>query len=134
MFFKSKSHLHKLFYRLWRSDKMNRILNSIILIFVTLALAACSEEPPSVRVSNERATKANVQFKTVNNTLNQNDVAGGTITNYQDVPEGKIDVTAEIQNENVSPTTTFNASKDNNYTIVIMNTNPPVLKVSVTDK
>ena len=104
------------------------------MIVVTLSIAACSEEPPSIRVSNERTNKANVQIKTVNNTINHNDVAGGTATNYQDVAEGKIDVTAEIQNESVSPTTTFNASNDNNYTIVILNSNPPLLKVNVSSK
>jgi hypothetical protein len=106
----------------------------ITLIFISLSIIACSEEAPSIRVSNERVSKANVQIKTVNNTINHNDVAGGTATIYQDVPEGKIDVTAEIQNETVSPITTFNASNDNNYTIVIVNSNPPVLKVNVSDK
>ncbi len=99
-----------------------------------MVLVGCSEEPPSVRVSNERVNKANVQIKTVTNTINQNDVSGGTVTNYQDVPEGKIDVTAVIQNESVSPTTSFNASSDNNYTIVILNGDPPLLKVTVTGK
>ncbi|OGU71753.1 MAG: hypothetical protein A2V93_06990 [Ignavibacteria bacterium RBG_16_34_14] len=113
---------------------MKKIAYYIVMIFVTLSIAACSEEPPSIRVSNERATKANVQIKTVNNTINHNDVAGGTATNYQDVSEGKIDVTAEIQNETISPTTTFNASNDNNYTIIILNTTPPALKVNVSDK
>ena len=113
---------------------MKKITFYITITFISLAILACSEEPPSIRVSNERTTKANVQIKTVNNTINHNDVAGGTATNYQDVTEGKIDVTAEIQNETVSPITTFNASNDNNYTIVIVNSNPPVLKVNVSDK
>jgi len=113
---------------------MKKIFYLIVMIVVTLSIAACSEEPPSIRVSNERTNKANVQIKTVNNTINHNDVAGGTATNYQDVAEGKIDVTAEIQNESVSPTTTFNASNDNNYTIVILNSNPPLLKVNVSSK
>jgi starvation-inducible outer membrane lipoprotein len=113
---------------------MKKIFYSIVIVFIALSIVGCSEEPPSIRVSNERATKANVQIKTVNNTINQNDVAGGTITNYQDVSEGRIDVTAEIQNETISPTTTFNASNDNNYTIVILNSTPPTLKVNSSDK
>jgi len=104
------------------------------MIFVTLSIAACSEEPPSIRVMNERTTKANVQIKTPGNTINQNDVAPGTTTNYQEIPEGKTDVTAVIQDESVSPTTTFNASNDNNYTIIILNTTPPALKVNISDK
>ena len=113
---------------------MKRTKFIIVIAIISISVLGCSEEPPSIRVSNERVSKANVQIKTVNNTINQNDVAGGTATNYQDVPEGKIDVTAEIQNETVSPITTFNASNDNNYTIVIVNSNPPVLKVNVSDK
>ena len=113
---------------------MKRKMIGIVIASISLTILACSEEPPSIRVSNERVSKANVQIKTVNNTINHNDVAGGTATNYQDVPEGKIDVTAEIQNETVSPITTFNASNDNNYTIVILNTTPPLLKINVTSK
>lgn len=113
---------------------MKKILYSIVLVFVVLSIAACSEEPPNIKVSNERATKANIQIKTVNNTINHNDVEGGRITNYQDVAEGKIDVSAEIQNEPESPSTSFNASNDNNYTIVILNTTPPLLKINVSSK
>ena len=113
---------------------MKKIFYLIVMIVVTLSIAACSEEPPSIRVSNERTNKANVQIKTVNNTINHNDVAGGTATNYQDVAEGKIDVTAEIQNESVSPTTSFNASENNNYTVVITSGNTPALRVDVSEK
>ena len=113
---------------------MMKIFYSIILVFVALSVIACSEEPPSIRVMNERSTKANVQIKTVANTINHNDVVEGKVTNYQDVTEGRIDVTAEIQNEAVSPTATFNALNDNNYTIVILNSTPPTLKVNVSDK
>ena len=113
---------------------MNKILYFLSVIIIAIILIGCSDEPPSVRVSNERSNKANVQIKTVSNTINQNDVNGGAITNYQDVPEGKIDVTAVIQNESVSATTAFNASNDNNYTVIILNGNPPTLKVNASGK
>lgn len=113
---------------------MKNILYPLLIIIIAIILNGCSEEPPSIRVSNERTNKANVQIKTVTNTINQNDISGGAVTNYQDVPEGKIDVTAVIQNETVSPAASFNASNDNNYTIIILNDNPPSLKVNVTGK
>jgi hypothetical protein len=76
---------------------MKKMFYSIVIVFVALSKVGCSEEPPSIRVSNERAKKSNVQIKTVNNTINQNDIAGGTVTNYQDVPEGRVFVTADKQ-------------------------------------
>jgi len=87
-----------------------------------------------MRVKNERTTKANVQIKTVNNTINQNDVQPGTVTNYQEVSEGAIEVTAGIQNETVTPTKNFNSENNNNYTIVILNSTPPTIRIDVTDK
>lgn len=107
----------------------------IAAIAVLLSLTGCSDDPPSVRVANQRATKANVQFKQANgNTINHNDVASGTYSNFQDVAEGGIVVTAVIQNESVSPSTAFNASNENNYTIVILGGNPPTLRVDTQGK
>lgn len=113
---------------------MKKIAFYTAITFISLTIMACSDKPPSIRVTNERSTKANVQIKTPGNTINQNDVAPGTTTNYQEIPEGKTDVTAVIQDESVSPTTTFNASNDNNYTVIILNSTPPALKVNVTSK
>jgi dihydropteroate synthase len=106
----------------------------IIALTFTIAIIGCSTEPPSVRVSNERSDKANVQIKTINNTINQNDITAGSTTNYQEVAEGSIEATASIQNESDSPTTTFNATTDNNYTIVIVNSNPPTIRVDTSSK
>ncbi|MCK7525735.1 MAG: hypothetical protein MZV64_53065 [Ignavibacteriales bacterium] len=47
--------------------------------------------------------------------------------------EGKVDVSAEIQNETDEPANTFNAEKNNKYTIVIANTTPPTIRIDVTD-
>ena len=114
-------------------------MKSIFLTVATLAtlisFIACSDDPPSVRVANQRATKANVQFKQANgNTINHNDVASGTYSNFQDVAEGAIVVTATIQDETVSPATAFNASVDNNYTVVILGGDPPTLRVDTQGK
>ena len=113
---------------------MKNFLKFFGIIFLIVTFAACSEEPPSFRVKNDRPTKANVQIKTVNNTVNLNDVQPGTVTNYQDVAEGRVEITAGIQNEDVSPTGSFNAANDNNYTIVIVNSTPPSIRVDASSK
>ena len=117
-----------------KSAILKNILIYLIAFTFTIGLIGCSKEPPSVRVYNQRSTKANVQIKTSSNTINQNDVAPGTATNYQNISEGQCEATASIQNESVSPTTTFNAANDNNYTIVIVNGNPPTLRVDSSSK
>lgn len=113
---------------------MKNFFRFLGIIFLAVTFIACSDESPSFRVKNERPTKANVQIKTVNNTINLNDVQPGTVTNYQDVAEGKVEITAVIQNENVSPTTNFNASNNYNYTIVIVNSTPPILRIDPSSK
>lgn len=113
---------------------MKNLLKFFGIIFLIVSFIACSDEPPSFRVKNERTTKANVQIKTVANTENINDVQPGTVTNYKEVAEGKVDISAEIQNETNEPTNTFNAEKNNNYTIVIANTTPPTIRIDITDK
>lgn len=107
----------------------------VLLLALIFATVACSSEPPGVRVVNQRSTKANVQVKQSDaNTININDVTGGATTSYQEIAEGTTTATAVIQNESVSPTTSFTAQKDKNHTIVILNSNPPSLRVDTEDK
>jgi len=113
---------------------VKNILKFLGVLFLVVTFIACSDEPPSFRVKNESTNKANVQIKTVNNTVNLNDVQPGTATNYQEVAEGKVEITAGIQNETVVPTASFNAEKNNNYTIVIANTTPPTLRIDTSSK
>ena len=113
---------------------MKNIFKLLSILFLIITFVACSDDPPSFRVKNERTTKANVQIKTVANTENINDVQPGTITNYKDVAEGKVDITAEIQNETDEPAGSFNAEPDYNYTIVIVNTTPPSIRIDRSDK
>jgi len=114
---------------------MRTFLQNMVVAAMLILLVGCSDDPPSVRVSNQHTAKANVQFKQANgNTINQNDIPGGQATNYQDVAEGTIVVTAGIQGETVAPTTTFNASNNTNYTIVIIAGTPPTLRVDSSDK
>jgi len=89
-----------------------------------------SADDPNIRIRNERADKANVQIKTTgDNTININDVTAGQTTTYQSVAEGNVTVTAVIQNESVSPITSFFAAEDMQYTIVILTGDTPILRV-----
>lgn len=109
---------------------MNRTTRYALFAILAIGLAACSQEPPEIRIRNDRATKANLQLKTSGgSTVNINDVAPGQLTNYQEVAEGRVEATASIQNESVSPTTTFDAVKDEKYTVVVATGNPPTLRV-----
>lgn len=110
---------------------MKKSLSFLLMLVFGIAMVGCSEEAPSVRVVNERPTKANVQVKLQSsNTININDVAAGQTTSYQGITAGTCEATAVIQNESVSPVTGFSAENDRNYTIVVANTTPPTLKVS----
>jgi hypothetical protein len=114
---------------------MKRILSILVLSAIVFLNIACSEEPPSVRVKNERTTKVNVQIKQSNdNTININDVAGGTVSGYRDITEGACTATAVIQNETESPSVTFTAANDYNYTVVIVNGTPPTLRIDSESK
>ena len=113
---------------------MKNLIKYFGVLILFISLVACSSEPPSFRVKNEFTSKANVQIKTVANTFNINDVQPGTVTDYREVPEGKVDISAEIQTVTNEPEGSFIAQKDKNYTIVIVNSNPPVIRVDVSDK
>ncbi len=114
---------------------MKNLIIAVAVLVTFSSILGCSDDPPSVQVANQRATKANVQFKQADgNTINLNDVSGSTTTTLQDIGEGVIVVTAVIQNEPVSPTTTFVASNDNNHTIVILAGDPPTLRVDTRGK
>ncbi len=114
---------------------MKKLMLLFTIFASLLVLTGCKDEPPSIRVKNERQNKANVQIQRTNsNTINLNDVAGGTTTPYQDVAEGGKVATAVIQSEQVSPTISFSTSNDNNYTIVIVNEATPKLRVDVSSK
>lgn len=106
-----------------------------LLIGVVLLTAACSTQPPSVRVQNLRTNKANVQIKLANsNTININDVSAGATTSYQEIVTGSSMATAVIQNEKDTPSAIFTADDDKNYTVVIQSGTTPTLKIDVTDK
>ena len=105
-------------------------LVAFLTIVLVLVVGCSSNSRPTVRVRNDRATKANVQFKNAaGNTTNVNDVAGGSASPYVDVEPGSYTVTAVIQNESVSPTVTFRAENDATYTLVVVTGVTPTLRV-----
>ena len=114
---------------------MKRLIILLAAFCVIAVFAGCADKPPSVRVTNQRANKANVQFKQSNgNTINHNDVQPGTSSNYQDVVTGIIDVKAEIQNEPDLAEKSFVATDNTNYTIVILAGDPPTIRIDQQSK
>jgi hypothetical protein len=109
---------------------MKNVFFGLVALTFLLNHLGCSNDPPLIRVNNQRATKANIQIKqSTANTINHNDVAPGTFSNYQEIAEGATEVTAEIQDESVSPTAAFNASEGTEYTVVVLSGDPPSLRV-----
>lgn len=110
---------------------MRNIIIGILSLVFMIAITGCTDKTnPKFRVLNERSTKANVQIQTTGgNTINLNDVQPGQATAFHSAAEGNITATAVIQNESVSPTITFFAIYDEEYTIVIQTTTPPSLRV-----
>jgi ABC-type Fe3+-hydroxamate transport system substrate-binding protein len=110
---------------------MKRLMFGILSLLFLITISSCgTQSDPEYRVQNQRTSKANVQIQTSGgNTVNINDVEAGQLSEFQSTAEGDIIVTAVIQNEAVSPTTTFAARKDKRYTIVILTGNIPSLRV-----
>ncbi len=106
----------------------------LIFLYLIVTFVACSDEPPSFRVKNERAEKANIQIKTVANTININDVEGGTFTGFRNCPEGKVEITAVIQSQSFAPSGSFTAMENYNYTIVLLNSTPPSIRIDSSEK
>ena len=115
--------------------RLRAIVTLSFLTLLLIGLSGCSSDPPSARVLNERTGKANIQLKFQDgNTININDVAGATATNYQDINTGTCVATASLQSESVAPTASFNAEEDMNYTVVVVNSTPPSLRVDASSK
>ena len=111
---------------------MKRIALLTLLLLFTVA---CADEDPSIRVRNDLDVKANVQLKPeVGNTMNINDVAGGTMSPEVTVQEGRWTATASIQAMSGDWTTTFDVKNDYRYTVVIVNNDPPAIEVQSEEK
>ncbi|MCB2206641.1 hypothetical protein KQI65_18010 [bacterium] len=100
-----------------------------VLIAFTL-LTACSDDDPSLRVRNDLDVKVNVQLKPdAGNTINMNDIAGGSESGFMTVQDGWWTATASVQSSNAEPEARFEVKNNMNYTVVIVNTDPPEMQI-----
>lgn len=106
------------------------ITRYLIISAVALGIAACSSDPPRVRVSNQRSEVVDVQLKrSSGNTYNYNDVGAASTTGYIDVETTSYEVDAKVEGISASATTFFGASEDETYTVVVLDTDPPTVRV-----
>ncbi len=93
-------------------------------------MVGCSKDKPKVRVSNQRNDITDVQLKRQSgNTVNINDVGANATTGYIEVDVSNYEVDAKPENVSGNATTFFNAQEDKLYTIVVLNTTPPSVRV-----
>ena len=109
---------------------MQKISRLIVIASLIIGLSACSSDPPRVRVSNQRVEITDVQLKrSSGNTYNLNDVGPNSATGYINVEPSNYEVDAKVEGISASATTFFTADEDESYTIVVLNTTPPTLRV-----
>ena len=109
---------------------MHTMSRLIIIGGLLIGISACSSDPPRVRVSNQRAEITDVQLKrSSGNTYNLNDVGPNSATGYINVEPSNYEVDANVEGVSPSATTLFTADEDEAYTIVVLNTTPPTLRV-----
>lgn len=110
-----------------------KVLFSVLVILIAFSLSGCSNDPdapPKFRVQNLRLTDASLQVKTSGgNTININNVKPGSVSAYQEVAEGVVEITVSIQNEPGDFKASFVAVNNKTFTIVVNNTTPPAVVV-----
>jgi hypothetical protein len=108
-------------------------VRNILIIAATatlIGLVGCSKDKPKVRVTNQRGDITDVQLKrSAGNTYNINDVGANATTGYIEVDVSNYEVDAKPENVSGNATTFFNAQEDKLYTIVVLNTTPPTVRV-----
>jgi hypothetical protein len=109
---------------------MHTIIRYIVLTALVITLSACSPDPPRVRVSNQRSQTTDVQLKrSSGNTYNINDVGPSIATGYIEVDPSSYEVDAKIEGVSASATSFFTADEDQSYTVVVINSDPPTVRV-----
>ena len=109
---------------------MQIIFRYLLIVGLLIGLSACTSDPPRVRVSNQRTEITDVQLKrSSGNTYNINDVGASIATGYIEVEPSNYEVDANVEGISPSATTFFTADEDESYTIVVLNTTPPTLRV-----
>jgi len=109
---------------------LKRLLVTVATIALCVSLFGCSKDKPKVRVGNQRNDITDVQLKRQSgNTYNINDVGRNSTTGYIEVDVSTYEVDAKPENVSGNATTFFTAEEDKLYTIVVLNTNPPTVRV-----
>lgn len=109
---------------------MQIMIRALIVAVLLMSLSACSSDPPRVRVSSQRPEITDVQLKrSSGNTYNINDVGANSTTGYTEIDPSNYEVDAKVEGVSPSATTFFTADEDESYTIVVLNTTPPTLRV-----
>ncbi len=109
---------------------MQTILRTVFSFCLLISLASCSTDPPRVRISNQRTEITDVQLKrSSGNTYNFNDVGASSATGYTEVEPSNYEVDAKVEGISASATSYFTADEDESYTVVILNTTPPTVRV-----
>lgn len=111
------------------------MINTTKLVLATVTLCAivmsgCSKDKPRVRVNNQRGEITDVQLKRQSgNTYNINDVVPNSTTGYIEVEVSNYEIDAKPEGSTGSATSFFLAEEDKSYTVVVLNTTPPSIRV-----
>lgn len=109
---------------------MQTFFRTLYIIGLLLSLSACSTDPPRVRVANQRPEIADIQLKrSSGNTFNISDVGPTSTTGYIGVEPSTYEVDAKVEGISASATTFFTADEDQAYTIVVINSDPPTVRI-----
>jgi hypothetical protein len=109
---------------------MKNLFIAFAVFALLVSVGGCSKDKPKVRVSNQRDDVTDVQLKRQSgNTVNINDVGRNSTTGYIEVDVSNYEVDAKPEGVSGNATTFFMAEEDNSYTIVVLNTTPPTVRV-----
>jgi hypothetical protein len=109
---------------------MHTFFRCLFFSSLLIGLASCSSDPPRVRILNQRSEITDVQLKrSSGNTYNFNDVGPSSTTGYTEVEPSSFEVDAKVEGVSPSATTFFSAVEDETYTVVVINSNPPTVRV-----
>ena len=108
-----------------KSTKMKTMtILSVVIITGLLAMTIsgckkkCSGEDPRARIINNGTSKAGVQIKTSGgNTVNINDVAAGTASDYSSYAAGQVTFTLKVSNVDYEKTVILSECYDYDITI-----------------
>ena len=87
------------------------------------------------RLRESRITSYNVCYTKLlrkprsGSTININDVGPRSATGYVDIPATAYEVDAKVENVSASATTFFTADMDQTYTVVVLDGDPPTVRV-----